>query len=282
MSGDLVFGAGLERLEEAGRLLGAKTLDDVGRVLLAAEGDGHQPWVAAASFRSVRAAYPKDAGECALLLCTDPRWSRMTAQLVGPILEGELLSGRELDRLADLFLWRECAVINHPAGWLEGRPGRKSGRRAKGTVTAIRQIEPPMRRWAAAHVLKRQPERHEQVLTRARALRGPAGAAVAGGMVDAIDALPEESAEMIMETGLGWPSANVRIAALSVLARRDGPAAALEMAAQDPNARVRRWRPPGMRTAERQAASQDAGAERSPAAGAQMPLFSKPDDSSGD
>ncbi len=88
-------------------------------------------------------------------------------------------------------------------------------------------------------------------------------------MLDAIGALPDASIEVALEVGLRWPLGNVRMAALSILAQRGGETAALEQAAQDPDARVRRWRPRVMRVA----GDADDTLRGAPQNSAQMALF---------
>lgn len=261
--------------------MAARSAADIGKVLFSGPHARGQPWVACAAFRSVIDASPGEAVECALLLCTDRRWEDETVQFVRQILRGGLIPDADLDRLAEHFLWKDRLVIDYPVDWVGSasgsRPSRPSGRklRAGQMLTAIRKIAPPLRRWAASHVLRRRPARLVSVEDRARTLRGPVAAAVAAGIVDAIESLPREEIDRVLEQSLAWPAANVRLAALEVMARRMGPGIALARAAGDSNARVRGWRPAEDRAAARSRGSRrTAGnADHKADAGSQMDLF---------
>ncbi len=67
------------------------------------------------------------------------------------------------------------------------------------------------------------------------------------GMLDAIEALDEETGREAIDLGLGLPRGSVRMLALELRAQRD-PKAARTRAASDPDGKVRSWtstrRPP--------------------------------------
>ena len=222
------------------------------------------------------------AVETALLLCTDWRWSRCTAKLINGITTSGILDEPGLDALAEALLWPDRAEYQYPIGWIgtkwividldvggkddpEGaeadadEDGVEDGVEIEieiedGFVThtydpqtpvrADRHIAPPLRRWAAARVLRRQPGRLDAVVHRAESLEALDAAAVVQGMIDAIGSLDEADARRVIALGLRSGRGAVRLIALDRLAERDGVAAAADLAAGDADAKVRRWTPP--------------------------------------
>ena len=106
-------------------------------------------------------------------------------------------------------------------------------------VSIERQIAPPLRRWAAAADLRRDPRRLAALAGRALELESRDGAAVMAGVLDAIEVLDDRTARRAIELGLDWPRGSVRIQALDLLAAFDAELAR-SLAAVDPDAKVRR------------------------------------------
>ncbi|MGH9039985.1 MAG: hypothetical protein ACRDZ3_07130, partial [Acidimicrobiia bacterium] len=67
--------------------------------------------------RGVRGTGELGDGLLALLLCTCQRWHRVTAKLIGALEDSGLVSGPELDLLAEAFVADEV-VLECPVGWL--------------------------------------------------------------------------------------------------------------------------------------------------------------------
>ena len=216
------------------------------------------------------------AVETALLLCTDWRWSRCTAKLINRISTSGVLDEPGLDALADALLWPDRAEYQYPIGWIGtkwividldtggkddlegGEPADEDGVEDEfeiedGFVThtcdpqtlvrAARHIPPPLRRWAAARVLRWQPGRLDAVVQRAESLEALDAAAVVQGMIDAIGSLDEADARRVIALGLRSGRGAARLIALDRIAERDGVAAAADLAAGDADAKVRRWTP---------------------------------------
>src|SRR5205085_7834152 len=108
-------------------------------------------------------------------------------------------------------------------------------------VRVRRDVRPPLRRWAAAELLRQRPERLDDIFARTQALSARDAAAVVAGIIDASDALDDQRAQHLLKIGLGWPAGWVRLVALERLAGRHGLDAARRLAADDPDARIRRW-----------------------------------------
>src|SRR6266480_3674083 len=94
----------------------------------------------------------------ALLLCTCRRWDRVTAKLIAAVEEYGVLSGPDLDELAESLLSDEVVVV-FPLAWVSGQ--WREFDTADGTTRTVRisddtmtrgqrRLEPPLRRWAAA------------------------------------------------------------------------------------------------------------------------------------
>ena len=101
----------------------------------------------------------------ALLLCTCHRWDRVTAKLIAAIEDSGMLTGAELDELAESLLSDEV-IVEFPLAWVSERwveidPADGTTRDvtfAGETMTHDqRRLEPPLRRWAAAPALRGDP-----------------------------------------------------------------------------------------------------------------------------
>jgi hypothetical protein len=70
-------------------------------------------------------------------------------------------------------------------------------------------------------------------------------AAMVNGMLDSIAALDPHEGAALLDLGLVWPLGSVRRHALEILAAQGDVQEAARLAASDPDARVRHWRPRG-------------------------------------
>lgn len=75
-----------------------------------------------------------------------------------------------------------------------------------------REIRPPLRRWAAARLVRRDPAIWSSVLQRTGGLDARSGAAVMLGLLDAIDSLPGPAQSMLRRRAADWPKRDVRAA----------------------------------------------------------------------
>jgi hypothetical protein len=153
-----------------GELMAAGDSDELCRLLLGS------PWGWGSSTRhgevvsllrglSGRGTFPGSL--VALLLCTCHRWERVTAKLIAAIEDSGLLSGPDLDELAESLLSDEVVAVFPFAWvsreWMEFDTGDGTTRTVKISDEAItrqaRRVEPPLRRWAAARALCNDPDR---------------------------------------------------------------------------------------------------------------------------
>lgn len=217
--------------------------------------EGAHPFEALGLFRRHHDSRESGAVTTALLLCTASRWGRYTARLIAELVDTAILVDEDLDKLASTFLWSDRFRFEYPARWIgsewisidlegpEGPVGIPLGRvDPDSTVVSERDIAPPLRRWAAARVLRTDPRTLNKLHARA-AERGPiAGGAIVSGLLDAIEVLDAGGARRTIELGLDWPRGSVRLLALDVLAAID-PEAARRRVATDPDRKVRAWSP---------------------------------------
>jgi len=201
----------------------------------------------------------------AMLLCTCDRWGRVTAKLIAAIERSGILTGVDLDELAESFLSEEV-VIEYPFLWAcprgldlgsfdEGEPGFVVDENT--TAKTRRRPEPPLRRWAAARALRHDPVRLDDLLASTDALPPRHREAALQGLLDAVDALEEGERRRLVRRGLRCSVGSVRRSALDRLCELDGPDAALRRARADANRAVRAWRP-----ATAVATGRDAGSGR--------------------
>ncbi len=223
------------------------------------------------------------AFDSALLLCTYRRWERCSARVIADMAASRLLGENDLNRLAAAFLCEDKVIYDYPARWVGSKlleidvaTGRSKVIRVP-PDTPLRYealVPPPLRRWAAARILRRQPDRVEAVLERAHSLDPPAGAAVVMGMLDAIGSLAPEDVGAVLEYGLSWPLGKVRLQALKLLAASEGPEPAIRRAAVDPDAGVRAWRPGPRKTGRSRGVAPTAAGEPASELSWQEDLFS--------
>jgi hypothetical protein len=187
-----------------------------------------------------------------LLVCTCRRWDRVTAKLIAAIHDSGLLENPELDELADVFLAEDHAIA-YPLAWASPQwleIDLHNGTARTYTVTedtpAQHHVrpEPPLRRWAARHALHSDPARLTELLNTTERLEPRHRDAAIHGLLDATDKLDEPARRTLVDRGLRAAHGSVRIAALELLCELDGPDTARRLAAADPNAQVRKWRPP--------------------------------------
>jgi hypothetical protein len=180
------------------------------------------------------------------------RRNRVTAKLIAAIHDSGLLENTELDELADVFL-AEDHVISYPLAWASPQwleIDLHDGTARTYTVTedtpAQHHVrpEPPLRRWAARHALHNDHARLTELLSTAKQLEPRHRDAAIHGLLDTADRLDEPARRTLIDRGLRAAHGNVRIAALEHLCELDGADTARRLAAADPNAQVRKWRPP--------------------------------------
>lgn len=216
---------------------------------------GAHPFEALGLFRRHHENGEDGAVTTALLLCTASRWGRDTARLIVGLVDTAILGDADLDELASAFLWSDRLRFEYPARWigtewisidLEGPEGPVSipiGRvDPDSTVPSERDIAPPLRRWAAARVLRTDPRTLDKLRARAAELGPIDGGAIVSGLLGAVEVLDASKAQRAIELGLGWPRGSVRLLALDVLAAID-PEDASRRAAIDPDRKVRAWSP---------------------------------------
>ena len=187
-----------------------------------------------------------------LLVCTCRRWDRVTAKLIADIHDSGLLDATELDELADVFL-ADDHVISYPLAWvspqwLEIDLHDGTGRTYTVTEDTPAQHhvrpEPPLRRWAARQALQSDPARLTELLSAAERFKPRHRDAAIHGLLDAAYGLDEPAKRGLVDRGLRTAHGSVRTAALELLCELDGAEPARRLAATDPNAHVRKWRPP--------------------------------------
>jgi hypothetical protein len=133
----------------------------------------------------------------ALLLCTCRRWDRVNAKLIAAVEECDVLSGPDLDELAESLLSVEVVAV-FPLAWISGQwleLGTADGttRTVQVSDEAVardeRRVEPPLRRWAAARALRNDPARLEELLACADGMAPRHRDALLHGLLDAADGL---------------------------------------------------------------------------------------------
>ena len=188
----------------------------------------------------------------ALLLCTCRRWDRVTAKLIAGIEECGVLSGPDLDELAESLL-NDRVTIVFPLSWISDRwlefdtaggPVRTVEVGDEATAQDERRVEPPLRRWGASRVLRNDPARLGDLLARADGLPPRHRDALLHGLLDASDSLDTARRRLLVRRALDSGIARVRRAALDRLCELDGSKVAQRRARSDPDRTVRAWRPP--------------------------------------
>ena len=206
-----------------------------------------------ALFTKHHASEPGTSEATAMLLLTDQRWRGGVGQLVRLIADSGLLTDEQHDGLAIRFLEADRYVYwPLPDAWFTAESvallvtddaGEHADEAAvrEGPARAGRGVAPPVRRWAAARVLAREPGAWEGLLATAQDLDARHGAAVVAGMFDSIEFMPAAAQARLVTKGVTWPHQHVRRAALEVVAVRDGADVAFQLAHTDPDAKIRAW-----------------------------------------
>ncbi len=214
-------------------------------------------------------AEPKSSVVTATLLLTDRRWRTGAGRLARRIADATILDQEQLDLLARAFLAADEALYwQVPDDWFsdddiiidlgamtiepddEDLDDDSDDLVEPGPTVARREVAPPLRRWAAAREASREPAVWATLFTRTRELDARSAAAIMAGLLDAIDALEPSVQKLLITEATRWPDQAVRRAGLALVADRQGPEAAVKLAANDPNARVRAWAGSLMHTSE--------------------------------
>ncbi len=202
---------------------------------------------------------PSTSVVTAMLLLTDRRWRGGASRLAWRIEEAGFVSPDELDLLGQAFVTADAHVFwRVPDEWfgtsvfeveVEVEVGSADDTEAApddpgdddAPVVVPREIFPPLRRWAAQRLVRRNLVSWSHVYTRARALDSRGGAALMAGLLDAADALADHVRRLVVNVAVGWPHGDVRKAGLVLLAADDGVQSAHDRAMRDRNAQIRAW-----------------------------------------
>lgn len=216
--------------------------------------------------------------ESVVLAVTNHRWTTIARPLLERLTDDGLLDEGPAGQLGLCFLEADVVSVTVPGAWLVDfylqQRGDEVGRLdpAK-TYTLARQISPQVRRWAAARSA-RDRDGIARVLRRTLRMDSRHGAAAMHGLVDASEHLGDADAIEVLEMAADWPAPAVRLTALKLLAERGRHAEALDRAANDRAATIRRWaardrqaRLPAPRqdASQQQDASQEADSAGTPA-----------------
>lgn len=249
--------------QEFADLWKAETAEDLHRVLTL-----HQPFRSSADWfepysllRRHHKREPHTSTITATLLLTDMRWRKGVGRLVQRIADSGMIEDADLDLLARTFV----AAGDHvywevPESWFGAESIAISIEHeadvANSTdeivdeesvederVVVARRVHPPLRRWAVAHLMARDPNTWRAVLINARDRSGTDGTAMMEGLFDGLDHVPDAAHGVIIDVGLAWPRANVRKKALERFADLGHRQLAHELALCDPSARIRERAP---------------------------------------
>lgn len=251
-----------EGLAEVNALWSASTADELHRVLvlhqpIRGSADAFEPF---ALLQQHHEREPASSMVTALLLLTDRRWGGGVGHLVRMIETSQMLSSDDIDLLARLFLDAADAVYwEIPDEWFsdgvvivleEEITDRTEARDdvaqhgepvAEPAAVARRAVSPPLRRWAAAWVVRHDASMWSSTLARSSELDSHAAAAVISGLLDVRDALAPEAQRLLVHEALRSGNSGVRRLGYAAIAERDGGKAAYALARSDRNARVRVW-----------------------------------------
>jgi hypothetical protein len=199
---------------------------------------------------------PSASTVTATLLLTDMRWRKGVGRLVHRIAESGMIDAADLDMLARTFV----AAGDHvyweiPESWfgdesivisIEGEADAANDADEmldEETAVVARRVHPPLRRWAVAYLVARDPSKWGALLTNARDRSGTDGTAMMGGLFDGLDHVPDAARRVIIDIGIDWPRANVRKRALERLADLGDRQLAHDRALGDTSAQIRKWAP---------------------------------------
>jgi len=196
-----------------------------------------------ALFTKHHASEPGTSEATAMLLLTDERWRLLTDEQLDGLAIRFLAADRYVYwQVPDAWFTAESValVVSDDAGEDAGEDADEAAV-SEAPARAARGVAPPLRRWAAARVVAREPGARERLLAAAQDLDARHGAAVVAGMFDSIEFMPAAEQARLVTMGTTWPHQHVRRAALEVVAARDGADVAFRLAHTDPNAKIRAW-----------------------------------------
>lgn len=202
--------------------------------------------------RRVVETEPEETFTTAFLLLTDRRWRRGSSQLARRVEESGCLDDDELDELAQLFVAADRALFwAVPDHWFgdeelvigEADADGRGQEADEAPIRVAREVHPPLRRWAAARLVRSDLVSFDAVIERTGAVCARAAAAIMLGVLDAVDALDAAARDRLIDDAVLWPEHRVRRAAIELVSTRDGDEAAYGLAIRDPNARIRDWAP---------------------------------------
>ncbi len=194
-------------------------------------------------------------GLVALLLCTCPRWDRVTGRLIAEIEASGFVPEAELHELAEAFFSDEIELV-YPVAWVspewleidlrDPRSGRVVVFDQDTPARERRRIAPPLRRCAvgrrgACYAPRRSGSMScwAPPIVWTRMVAGRLCWECSMGRRGSGTASAEGWCELDVDTGM----ARVRRAALDVLCGLDGPDVAISRARSDRDATVRTWQP---------------------------------------
>lgn len=237
----------------------ADTADDLHRVLvlhqlLRSSSDWFEPYQLLSKHNT---SEPHTSTVTATLLLTDPRWRKGVGQLVRRIADSGMIDVADLDMLANAFVTADDHVYwEIPGSWFGDEPvvihiehdtidAEEGVGEAPGdeVVVAARRVHAPLRRWAAARLVARDPTAWEELFVDALDRRGTDGTAILSGLLDESDRLPGPAQRIVADAGVDWPRAGVRKQALKRLTELGDRDTAHALALADASARIRRWAP---------------------------------------
>jgi len=171
----------------------------------------------------------------AALLATDPRWRSGAGRLMSQIADSGLVPGDELDLLAETFVAAGPQVYwQVPEDWFTGPeividfgtgddPGDAESVDGEmpedddRPVVVGRQVVAPLRRWAAARLLRSAPSRWPVLVARAKELDSKSAPAIMRGLIDAAEVVPHETRRVLASLAMAWPNKGVRQSASQLL-----------------------------------------------------------------
>ena len=191
-----------------------------------------------------------------LVVDRSTRWRKGLSQLVRRIDESGCVDAVDLDELAESFLAADQVLYwVVPEDWFGGQEilvmglddvavdGDDDGSDDGEGACVARQVHPPLRRWAAARVVSTDPTEVGAVFERTGEVDARSAAAIMAGLLDVIDRVDAATRDRLIDAAVEWPEHGVRRAGIELVAARDGEIVAHELAARDPNARIREWAP---------------------------------------
>ena len=183
--------------------------------------------------------------ESAVLACTNHRWTGIARSLLESLVGAGLLDEGHTSQLVELLLEADGVAVTAPGRWLadfylQRRDGRLQPLDLRESYTLHRPVAPQLRRWAAGRAAG-DGDGVGRVLPHVAQMDSRNGAAAVLGLLDTVDHHDEATAAELLGVALGWPNPAVRLTALKRLAATGRQPEALERAAGDRAANVRRW-----------------------------------------